>query len=639
MPAFARTTGSPIRPAAPARENESPGRLDNAARDRYEERSRNPRGPARSPPRLGRAAPSVAEHQDLLSSIGLCISIAAGLAFVAHRLRQPLLLAYLIAGVLIGPQIGFGLISDQESIRTVSEIGLILLLFIIGLEMDLNKLLAAGRPVVLAGLLQFPLCAALGLLFFIPFGFRLGGGDFGLLYVAICLAMSSTMIVVKLLYDKFELDTLPGRITHGVLIFQDIWAIVVLGVQPNLLDPQITLLIGSLLKGVLLVAASLAISKTVLPFVFRSVAKVPELVLIGSLAWCFVMCAAADAAGLSREMGALIAGVSISTFPYNMDVIAKVVSIRDFFVTLFFVALGIQIPIPTGGVIALAVVASLFLVASRLIVVFPILRALKLGHRASLLPAINLAQMSEFAMVIAALGLSYKHIDERTVSVLIFVFAITSVASTYLIGYSHPLQELMVRGLRRVGLRDLGGGEVEERAAKALEGKDVVLLGFFDEASALVHEYEMSPAGRAHPVLQRLLVIDFNPDVHAELTRRGIACRYGDISNMQTLHHAEVHDAVLVVSTISDRILKGTNNLRLLRQARRLCPQARVIVTANGPAAAVALYDAGADFVFVPRLQSAAEMAAIIEEGLADGFERLRADAVARLQQRDEVIK
>jgi Kef-type K+ transport system membrane component KefB len=581
----------------------------------------------------------LAEHQDLLSSIGLCISIAAGLAFVAHRLRQPLLLAYLVAGVLIGPQIGFGLITDQESIRTVSEIGLILLLFIIGLEMDLNKLLAAGKPVILAGVLQFPLCVALGLLFFIPFGFRLGGGDFGLLYVAICLAMSSTMIVVKLLYDKFELDTLPGRITLGVLIFQDIWAIVVLGIQPNLLDPQVSLLVGSLLKGVLLVAASLAISKTVLPYLFRSVAKIPELVLIGSLAWCFVMCAAANAAGLSREMGALIAGVSISTFPYNLDVVAKVVSIRDFFVTLFFVALGIQIPMPTGGVIALALAASLFLVASRLVVVFPILRSLKLGHRASLLPAINLAQMSEFSMVIAALGLSYKHVDEGTVSVLIFVFAITSVASTYLIGYSHPLQELIVRGLHRVGMRDLGSDQAEAQADRALAGKDVVLLGFFDEASALVHEYEMSPAGRKHPVLQRLLVIDFNPDVHAELTRRGIACKYGDVSNMQTLHHADVHDAALVISTISDRILKGTDNLRLLRQVRRLCPKARVIVTANGPAAALKLYEAGADYVFVPRLQSAAEMAATIEQGLAHGFDALRSEAIGRIGQRDEVIK
>ncbi|MGE5151531.1 MAG: cation:proton antiporter [Rhodospirillaceae bacterium] len=581
----------------------------------------------------------VAEHQDLLSSIGLCISIAAGLAFVANRLRQPLLLAYLLAGVLIGPQIGLGLITDQESIRTVSEIGLILLLFIIGLEMDLHKLLAAGRPVILAGLLQFPLCVALGLLFFLPFGFRIGNGDFGLLYMAICLAMSSTMIVVKLLYDKFELDTLPGRITLGVLIFQDIWAIVVLGVQPNLLDPQIALLAGSLLKGALLVAASLIISKTVLPSLFRAVAKVPELVLIGSLAWCFVVSGAADAAGLSREMGALIAGVSISTFPYNLDVVAKVVSIRDFFVTLFFVALGIQIPMPTANVIGLALVASLFLLASRLIVVFPILRAVKLGHRASLLPAINLAQMSEFAMVIAALGVTYKHIDGRTVSVLIFVFAITSVASTYLIGFSHPLQELLVSGLRRMGLRDLGGDDLEPAGDRALAGKDVVLLGFFDDASALIHEYEMSPAGRRHPVLERLLVIDFNPDVHAELTRRGIACKYGDVSNMQTLHHADVAGAALVISTISDRILKGTDNLRLLRKSRRLCPDARVIVTANGPAAALKLYEAGADYVFVPRLQSAAEMAAIIEDGLARGFEQLRAEAIKRMQRRDEVIK
>ena len=577
-------------------------------------------------------------HLDLLSSIGLCISVAAGLAFVGHRLKQPLLLAYLLAGVLIGPQLGFGLISERESIETVAEIGLILLLFIIGLELDLNKLLAAGRPVLVAGVLQFPLSVALGLVFFLPFGFHLGNGDFSLLYLATCLGMSSTMIVVKLLYDKFELDTLPGRITLGVLIFQDIWAIVVLGVQPNLLDPQVTLLLGSLLKGVLLVAASLAISKTLLPRLFRSVAKVPELVLIGSLAWCFVVCAGANAAGLSREMGALIAGISISTFPYNLDVVAKVVSIRDFFVTLFFVALGMQIPAPTAEVLAIALAASLFLLASRFLVVFPILRALKLGHRASLLPAINLAQMSEFSMVIAALGLGYRHIDQRTVSVLIFVFAITSVASTYLIGYSHPLQERITRWLQRTGWRDLG----EEAAGKpVLEGvqKDVVLLGFFTQASALIHEYELTAAGRDHPMLRRLLVIDFNPDVHAELTRRGIACKYGDVANMQTLHHAEVHDARLVVSTIPDSILKGTDNARLLRQARALCPHAKVVVTAGRSSAALALYEAGADYVFVPALHSAADLAAVLEHGIDDGFEDARAEQIERLRQRDEVIK
>jgi Kef-type K+ transport system membrane component KefB len=579
----------------------------------------------------------VGEHLDLLSSVGICISVAAALAFVGNRLKQPLLLAYLLAGVLIGPQIGLGLISDQASIQTVSEIGLILLLFIIGLELDLNKLLAAGKPVLVTGVLQFPLCVLLGIAFFLPFGFRIGEGDFGLLYLAVCLAISSTMIVVKLLYDKFELDTLPGRITLGVLIFQDVWAIIVLGIQPNLMNPQFRTLLVSLGSGVLLVAVSLVISKTLLPRLFRSVAKLPELVLIGSLAWCFIVCGAANAAGLSREMGALIAGISISTFPYNLDVVAKVVSIRDFFVTLFFVALGMQIPMPTPDVVALALAASAFLVASRMLVIFPILRALRQGHRTSLLPAINLAQMSEFAMVIAAIGFGYRHIDQKTVSVLIFVFAITSVASTYLIGHSHALQELLSRGLRRVGVRDLDEQGGDASSAPALASKDVVLLGFFTEASALVHEYEM--AAGAHPMLDRLLVIDFNPDVHAELVRRGIACKYGDVSSMQTLHHAEVHDAKLVVSTIPDTVLKGTNNLRLLKQVRQLCPHAKVIVTANRAAAALELYEAGADFVFVSRLHSAAQMASILEQALADRFDDLRQQHIEHIRLRDEVLK
>src|SRR6476620_5430113 len=243
--------------------------------------------------------------------------------------------------------------------------------------------------------------------------------------------------------------------------------------------------------------------------------------------------------------------------------------------------------------------------------------------------------MSEFAMVIAAIGFGYQHIDQKTVSLLIFVFAFTSVASTYLIGYSHALQERLAGWLRRIGIGDLDEGRPPVAPVRTLAGKDVILLGFFTEASALVHEYEMAK----HPLLARLLVIDFNPDVHAELVRRGIACKYGDVASMQTLHHAEVHDAKLVVSTIPDTILKGTSNLRLLQQARRLCPHACVVVTANRAASALELYDAGADFVFVSRLHSAAQMASILEQGLADGFERLRDEQIAHIRKRDEVLK
>jgi hypothetical protein len=322
-----------------------------------------------------------------------------------------------------------------------------------------------------------------------------------------------------------------------------------------------------------------------------------------------------------------------------MDVVAKVVSVRDFFVTLFFVALGMQIPMPTANVIGVALVASAFLVLSRFIVVFPLLRWLRLGHRASLLPSINLAQMSEFSMVIAAIGLAAHHIEQDTVSALIFVFALTSVASTYLIGYSHQLQELLAGWLRRAGLEDLDARAADEPAAPTHVGKDVVLLGFFVEASALVHEYELDEKNGRHPMLDRLLVIDFNPQVHDELKRRGIACVYGDVSHMETLRHADIHDAALVVSTIPDTVLKGTQNLELLRKSRRLCPRARVVVTAGRIASALELYEAGADYVLMPRLQSAAQMASILAQGLERGFESLRTEQLDRLRRRNEVLQ
>ncbi len=578
-------------------------------------------------------------HTDLLASIGICVAAAAVLAFVAHRTKQPLILAYLLAGVLIGPEVGFKLVEDRDSIHTVAEIGLILLLFIIGLEIDLKKLLAAGKAVILPGIFQFPITVGLSLGFFALLGYGMGEGNFSLLYLSICLGLSSTMIVVKLLYDKFELDTLPGRITLGVLVFQDIWAILVLALQPNLLNPELLPLLKSVGMGILLVVVALGASKYVLPTLFKSVAKSPEIVLVASLAWCFILAGAANYAGLSREMGALIAGVSISTFPYNLDVIAKVLSIRDFFVTLFFVALGMQIPIPTAEMIVVALAASLFLILTRFLSVFPILYRLKMGHRVSIIPSINLSQISEFAIVIASLGLAFQHIDSGIVSIIIFIFAFTSVGSTYLIGYSHRLQETISRWMKRVGMHDLddnnASGEDEEETSE----RSIIMLGFFRQASALLHELEKrsSDDGRS-PLVEKLLVIDFNPQVINELNRRHVACLYGDVAHMDTLQHAHIEHADLVLSTIPDTILKGTNNLRILRTARQLCPHAAVIVAADRISQALDLYKAGADFVFEVHVYSASQMAGIIEQGLREGFEDLRAAALEELDQRNEVL-
>ncbi len=573
---------------------------------------------------------------DLLSSIGICVGAAALLALISWRLRQPLILAYLVTGVIIGP-IGLNLVTNQASIGTVAEIGLILLLFIIGLEIDLKKLASAGAPVLLTGALQVPICAALGFGFFALLGLRNAPGDYSLLYLAACMSLSSTLVVVKLLYDKFELDTLPGRITLGVLVIQDLWAVAMLAVQPNLLNPDLLPLAFSLWRGALLVVSGLALSKYVLPHLFRAVAKAPELVLVTALAWCFFMAATASFIGLSREMGALIAGVSLSTFPYNLDVMAKAVSIRDFFVTLFFVALGMQIPIPSTRVIEIALAASVFVVVSRLSVV-PILYALKLGHRASLIPAINLAQVSEFSIVIASLGLVRHQIPTEVVTIVIITFAVTSVASTYMINSSHSIQKVLSGWLKLLRVRDLDAvTTVAEEAERKHHG--VVFLGFFRDASSIFYEFEHDgQSSEAKDFLNSVLVIDFNPTVMRELRHRGIKCIYGDVAHADTLRHAGIEGAKLVVCSITDDILRGTSNLRLLRNIRAHCPSAQAMLTTEHIPQALRFYEAGADFVYIPRLHSAPEVARILRHGLAQGFEAAREAEIARLSARHEVL-
>ncbi|MEO8744532.1 MAG: cation:proton antiporter [Candidatus Dormiibacterota bacterium] len=573
----------------------------------------------------------------LLSDIGICVAAAALLALVGHRLKQPLILAYLVTGVVIGPHAGLALVTDQASISTVAEIGLILLLFIIGLEIDLKKLASAGPAVLLTGALQVPICAALGLGFFWLLGERVAPHNYSLVYLAACMSLSSTLIVVKLLYDKHELDTLPGRITLGVLVIQDLWAVAMIAVQPNLENPNLLPLAFSLWKGALLVTTGLALSKYVLPYLFRAVAKVPELVLVSALAWCFFLAGAAAFIGLSREMGALIAGISLSTFPYNLDVMAKAVSIRDFFVTLFFVALGMQITVPSLHVVEIALAASAFVIVSRLSVV-PILYALHLGHRASLLPAINLAQVSEFSIVIASLGLARNQIPPDILTIVIITFAITSVVSTYMINSSHAVQRALSRVLKLFRIRDL---DVGENAPEQIEGRSetIIFLGFFRDASSMLLELENEGnAIEAQVLLDKVLVIDFNPTVMRELRLRGISCVYGDIAHGDTLHHVGITDAELIICSITDDILRGTDNLRLLRNARAACPKAKVMLTTDHIPQALYFYEAGADIVYIPRLHSAPQIARMLTLGLVEGFEETRAAEIEKLSVRREVL-
>ena len=336
---------------------------------------------------------------DIIYDIALSIITAWLLGVLARLLHQPVFLAYLIAGFIIGP-FGGRLITSNELIGTIAELGLIFLLFMIGLEIDLKKVARAGRSILITGAVQIAGGLLLGLLFFISLGVPIIGQRWDALYLAVTAALSSTVIIVTILHEKRELDTLPGRITLGVLVLQDVFVILFMTMQPSLDDLQPLNAVLSVVQAVTLILAALLISRYVLPYLFHRVARLPELIVVGALAWCFFVAEIAVLLDLSRAMGALVAGVALSTFPYALDVTAKVTGLRDFFITLFFVALGMMIPIPTLDVLSMAVVLAAFTVLSRLLTTFVPLYTMRHGLRASLLPAINLAQLSEFSLVV-----------------------------------------------------------------------------------------------------------------------------------------------------------------------------------------------------------------------------------------------
>src|SRR6201747_1359976 len=391
---------------------------------------------------------------ELIRDITLCILFAWELGLLAHFFRQPLILAYLIAGFFIGP-FGAGWVKSQESIQIISELGLIFMLFMIGLEIDLKKIVRAGKVILFAAGGQLIGGCVLGILFYLSIGLSMGGGGFDALYLCIACALSSTVIIVKVLYEKRELDTLPGRITLGVLVLQDIFAILFLAVQPSLDNLQISVVLLSIGRVGVLVATALVLSRYVLPRLFHQIARRPELILLGALAWCFLIGEIAERLHLSREMGSLVAGVSLSTFPYALDVTAKVTALRDFFITLFFVALGMTIPLPTASVLGLGLVIVVFTLASRLLTVFPPLYAMRQGIRASILPAINLAQISEFSLVVIQTGMAAGHIKTETSSAASFAFVLLAVLSTFMIARSDQITRLAIGPLKRIGIRDL----------------------------------------------------------------------------------------------------------------------------------------------------------------------------------------
>jgi Kef-type K+ transport system membrane component KefB len=573
---------------------------------------------------------------ELVRNITFSIAAAWLLGLVAQQFRQPILLAYLVAGFALGPA-GSGLIASPESISAIAELGLIFLLFMIGLEIDLKKIVSAGRSITLTALFQIGGGVLLGVFFFRLCGFGLSGGAWDALYLGVAAALSSTVIIVKVLYEKQELDTLTGRITLGVLVLQDLAAILFLAVQPNLGNLAPSVLLLSLVRVIFLVTAALVVSRFLLPAIFRRVARSPELVQVGALAWCFLVGELGERLHLSREMGALVAGVALSTFPYALDVTAKVTSLRDFFVTLFFVGLGMQIPMPTLPLIGWALVFSAFVLISRFLSTFTPLYFMRQGLRTSLIPAINLGQVSEFSLVILSLGAQVHHLaNPATTGFVALAFTLLAAVSTFAMAKSDTFARRIIPWLKARGLRDLdqAGDDVHAEGGRGHGAARIIFLGFFRTASSLLEEMQR----HAPDLIGDTVVVDFSPVAREGLLERKVRVLYGDISERDTLLHAGVEHARVLISTVPDSVLKGTTNERLVRTLRGLNPKAKIIATAEVLDQVDALLAVGADYVSVARLREAGDLLEAVRAATEDLLEEKRAALKRSLQDRTEVL-
>jgi voltage-gated potassium channel Kch len=454
-------------------------------------------------------------------------------------------------------------------------------------------------------------------------------------------------LVAKYLHERRLIDSTSGRLSIGILIFQDIWAIIFLAVQPSFANPSLAPIALTFIGTAVVAVLAVLGARLVLRHGFAVVARSPELVVSLALAWCFGvglfganLGRLAHAVGIaaeisvSLEMGALIAGATIATSPYAYEVVARVIHLRDFFVTLFFVGLGMSIPVPDGAaVVLLAVAVAAVAVALRFLVFLPLLYATGLDRRNAVATSAKLAQVSEFCLVIVYLGAKLGHVGGDQVSEVIFAFVLTALATPFFFAASDRLY-LRLRGvLDRLGVRSRG----VRPEAEAETQPRLVLLGFHRVASALVAELE-----RVHPSLvASTLVIDINAAVHDQLRARGVQVVYGDIGNAEVLRHAGVESAEVIVATVPDELLKGVTNLSLVRLVRSLAPEAKLFACATRASDASTLRAAGADHVFRPPSEVAQGLVPAIGaalDGAWDGFAAARADDDAARASGAEII-
>lgn len=525
---------------------------------------------------------------DFFLEICVIITVATVLGYILKTLKQPMIPAYVLAGLILGPILG--IITNPEAILTMSEIGIAFLLFIVGLEIDIKKLKDVGLVASLGGFINSSILFTIGFLLAILLKFR----TIEAAYLGLVVAFSSTMVVIKLLADKRELETLHGRILVGILLMEDFLAIVALSILSN------SNIMLSLLRGLVLIISVVSLAKFVLPTLFRFGAKHQELLFLLSLSTCFLFSMLSLFLGLSVVIGAFLAGVSLANLPYRVEIISRIRPLRDFFSTIFFVVLGMQIILHTLSSLLFPLLFFFLLVGLiKPLIVMGVVKLFKYKKRTIFLTGISLAQISEFSLIIVALGYSLGSVSQNVLTLTTLLAISTITISSYVLKYDNKLYQKFSNKLSFLDK----GSKAEDKYEHKTQTKqhDVVLCGY--------NRIGYSIARALKKLNKNILVIDYNPEIIKNLVKQGIPCIYGDIGDIEVLERMDLGKVSMVISTVPD----SADNLLLLQKTRELNNRAAVVVTASQLDEALYLYKVGADYVILPHFLGGEHVSHLIE--------------------------
>jgi Kef-type K+ transport system membrane component KefB len=525
----------------------------------------------------------------------LVVSAVAGLAAV--WLRLPLVIAYIAVGIAVGPSAA-GLVEPGGDLELLAQLGVALLLFVVGLKLDVHVIRTLGPVALVVGSAQVVLTAAGGLLLALALGLEVTHA----LYVGIGLALSSTIIVVKVLTDRRELDDLHGRLAVGVLIVQDLVVVVVMIAVTASGESGSTglALLEVLLKGAaLLVVLGLLMRFALTPLLHR-LARVPDLLVLFAIAWAVALGVVGEELGLGIEVGAFLGGVSIASTPYREAVGARLVAIRDFLLLFFFIDLGSRIDLGhLAGQLWIALVLSAFVLVVKPLIVMALLGALRYRKRVSLETGLALAQISEFSLILGALGLHVGHLDEDTTSLLTAVALLTIAVSVYVYPHAGAIAA-------RLGTRL----DVFERRVPRAEPDgspeappDVIVLGLGRYGAGVVEGLRERGAN--------VLGVDFDPVALARWSADGVDTLYGDAEDPELAHLLPLPPHGWVVSTVR----RVDANLALLHALAHEGYTGHVAVAAHRPADVVRLTRAGAHHVLMPYVSAARDVVDLVANG------------------------